>query len=189
MTSRHTRSNAQGPLHQLTNEELARLERQNRQQPRPTNTTMAGQGNQDDLTAALAIIQQQMQAHQQQMLQMQQTIQNQQQAAKLAAENAAQEERAMFIMEEAAPNKNAGDLVFDAEIAGDDQQEKESEQPPADAPVAENEREPTVEANPPGTEQPAEAVCLSPEPVPAREYFPKVPYHVPARVTHDTFHA
>ncbi|KAL0824094.1 hypothetical protein Bca101_047771 [Brassica carinata] len=95
MTSRHTRSNGQGPLHQLTNEELARLERQNRQQPRPTNTTMAGQGNQDVLTAALAIIQQQMQAHQQQMLQMQQTIQNQQQAAKLAAENAAQEEQVL----------------------------------------------------------------------------------------------
>ncbi|KAF2598007.1 hypothetical protein F2Q68_00007785 [Brassica cretica] len=29
----------------------------------------------------------------------------------------------VFIMEEAAPDENAGDLVFDAEIAGDDQQE------------------------------------------------------------------
>ncbi|CAN7126974.1 unnamed protein product, partial [Brassica rapa subsp. narinosa] len=66
MTSRHTRSNAQGPLHQLTNEELARLERQNRQLPRPTSTNMGD--HQDDLTAAFALMQQQMQ-------QMQQTIQ------------------------------------------------------------------------------------------------------------------
>ncbi|KAF2579192.1 hypothetical protein F2Q68_00005035 [Brassica cretica] len=54
---------------------------------------MGDHGNQDDLTAALAIIQQQMQTQQQQMLQMQQTIQNQQQAAQEAAENAAREER------------------------------------------------------------------------------------------------
>jgi len=54
---------------------------------------MAGQGNQDDLTATLAIIQQQMQTQQQQMLQMQQTIQNPQQAAQEAAKNAAREER------------------------------------------------------------------------------------------------
>ena len=40
MTSRHTRSNTQGPLFTLSNEELARLERQNRQQPQPTNNTM-----------------------------------------------------------------------------------------------------------------------------------------------------
>ena len=65
MTSRHTRSNAQGPLHQLTNEELARLERQNRQLPRPTSTNMGD--HQDDLTAAFALMQQQMH-------QMQQTI-------------------------------------------------------------------------------------------------------------------
>ena len=92
MASRHTRSNGQGPLHQLTNDELARLERQNRQQPRTTDTNMSDHGNQDDLTAALAIIQQQMQTQQQQMLQMQQTIQNQQQAAQEAAKNAAREE-------------------------------------------------------------------------------------------------
>ncbi|KAF3561290.1 hypothetical protein DY000_02013393 [Brassica cretica] len=54
---------------------------------------MGDHGNQDDLTAALAIIQQQMQTQQQQMLQMHQTIQNQQQAAQEAAENAAREER------------------------------------------------------------------------------------------------
>ncbi|KAG5414102.1 hypothetical protein IGI04_001669 [Brassica rapa subsp. trilocularis] len=66
MTSRHARCNAQGPLHQLTNEELARLERQNRQLPRPTSTNMGD--HQDDLTAAFALMQQQMQ-------QMQQTIQ------------------------------------------------------------------------------------------------------------------
>ncbi|KAF3532128.1 hypothetical protein DY000_02038839 [Brassica cretica] len=54
---------------------------------------MGDHGNQDDLTAALAIIQQQMQTQQQQMLQMQQTIQNQQRHAQEAAENAAREER------------------------------------------------------------------------------------------------
>ncbi|XP_048623789.1 uncharacterized protein LOC106384712 [Brassica napus] len=54
---------------------------------------MGDHGNQDDLTAALAIIQQQMQTQQQQMLQMQQTIQDQQQAAQEAVENAAREER------------------------------------------------------------------------------------------------
>ncbi|XP_048599844.1 uncharacterized protein LOC125579965 [Brassica napus] len=54
---------------------------------------MGDHGNQDDLTAAIAIIQQQMQTQQQQMLQMQQTIQNQQQAAQEAAKNASREER------------------------------------------------------------------------------------------------
>ena len=67
MTSRHTRRNAQGPLFTLSNKELARLERQNRQLPRPTNTTMGDHGGQDDLTAAMALMQQQMH-------QMQQTI-------------------------------------------------------------------------------------------------------------------
>ncbi|KAG5382730.1 hypothetical protein IGI04_034200 [Brassica rapa subsp. trilocularis] len=124
----------------MTNEELARLERQNRQQPRTTDTNMGDHGNMDDLTAALALIQQQMQNQQQQMQQMQQTIQNQQQAAQeQAAENAAREERddiaakmdqllkgnqsQVFIMEEATPEKNAGDKAFEAEQAGDDQQE------------------------------------------------------------------
>ncbi|KAF2576106.1 hypothetical protein F2Q70_00003824 [Brassica cretica] len=78
---------------------------------------MGDHGNQDDLTAALAIIQQQMQTQQQHILQMQQTIQNQQQAAQEAAENTAREER------EAAPKKSAGDLAFDAEISAVDQQE------------------------------------------------------------------
>ncbi|KAG5397675.1 hypothetical protein IGI04_019489 [Brassica rapa subsp. trilocularis] len=45
MTSRHTRRNAQGELVTFTNQELARLERTNRQQPRKTDTTM------DELTA------------------------------------------------------------------------------------------------------------------------------------------
>ncbi|KAG5398707.1 hypothetical protein IGI04_020521, partial [Brassica rapa subsp. trilocularis] len=45
MTSRHTRRNAQGELVTFTNQELARLERTNRQQPRQTDTTM------DELTA------------------------------------------------------------------------------------------------------------------------------------------
>ncbi|KAF3600684.1 hypothetical protein F2Q69_00034366 [Brassica cretica] len=326
---------------------------------------MGDHDNQDDLTAALAIIQQQMQTQQQQMLQIQQTIQNQQQAAQEVAENATREERddltakvdqllkgnqsQVFIMEEAALEKSAGDLAFDAEISGDDQQEqdkpadpaqsnqgqyagyqnnyqpriyvisqpqnnppqmqkhqntqpatsapvavpqdevkamlqqllqgqqlqgkalnhvtteintimnhmfnelstkydniashmrqmdiqiaqtaesvkrqqstlpgktdknpkecnavelrsgkqlsepvnkrftaaengkqKESEQPPADTPTAEKEREPTVGTNSPGPEQPAEAVRPIPEPVPAREYTPKVPYPIPAKAT------
>ncbi|KAF3508189.1 hypothetical protein F2Q69_00005762 [Brassica cretica] len=85
---------------------------------------MGDHGNQDDLTAALEIIQKQMQAQQQRILQMQQTIQNQQQAAQEAVENAAREERddlaakvdqllkgnqsQVFIMEESAPEKSAG---------------------------------------------------------------------------------
>ena len=78
MTSRHTRRNAQGKLVTLSNQELARLERTNRQQQRPTNTTMGDYGNQDDLAAT-------MQQMKQQMFQMQQTIQAQQEAAQQAA--------------------------------------------------------------------------------------------------------
>ncbi|KAF3527856.1 hypothetical protein DY000_02041059 [Brassica cretica] len=83
MPSRHTRINAQGPLLTLSNEELIRLERHNRQHPRPTNTTMGDNRDQDDLTAAMALMQQQMQ-------QMQQTINAQQAAQQAAAELAAQ---------------------------------------------------------------------------------------------------
>ncbi|XP_013680096.1 uncharacterized protein LOC106384722 [Brassica napus] len=61
--------------------------------------------------------------------------------------------------------------------------QKVSEQPPADTPAAEKEREPTVGTNSPGPEQPAEAVRPIPEPVHAREYTPKVPYPVPAKAT------
>ncbi|KAF3535371.1 hypothetical protein F2Q69_00019621 [Brassica cretica] len=78
MTSRHTRSNTQGHLVTLSNQELARLERENRQQPRPTNTTMDDHGHQDDLAAAMQLMQQQM-------LQMQQTFQAQQTDAQQAA--------------------------------------------------------------------------------------------------------
>ncbi|KAG5383134.1 hypothetical protein IGI04_034604, partial [Brassica rapa subsp. trilocularis] len=78
MTSRHTRRNAQGELATFTNQELARLERTNRQQPRQTDTTMGDHANQEQLTA-------QLQQMQQQMLQMQQTIQAQQDAAEQAA--------------------------------------------------------------------------------------------------------
>ena len=60
---------------------------------------------------------------------------------------------------------------------------KESEQPPSDAPTAENKEEQPVEINPSETKQPAEVVRPSPEHVPAREYIPKVPYHVPAKAT------
>ncbi|XP_013607594.1 uncharacterized protein LOC106408895 [Brassica napus] len=61
--------------------------------------------------------------------------------------------------------------------------QKESEQPPADAPAAEKEREPTVGTNSSGPEQPAEVVCPIPELVPARKYTSKVPYPVPAKAT------
>ncbi|XP_048619839.1 uncharacterized protein LOC106441362 [Brassica napus] len=64
---------------------------------------MGDHGNQDDLTAALAIIQQQMQTKKQQMLQMNQTIQNQQQAAEKAAENAVREEHGALIGERNLP--------------------------------------------------------------------------------------
>ena len=65
---------------------------------------MGDHGNMDDLTAALALIQQQMQNQQQQMQQMQQTIQNEQQAAhEQAAENAAREERGALIGERNLP--------------------------------------------------------------------------------------
>ncbi|KAF3509782.1 hypothetical protein F2Q69_00008850 [Brassica cretica] len=83
MTSRHTRRNAQGELVTLTNQELARLERSNRQQSRLTDTTMGDHANQDDLTAAMAHMQQQMQ-------QLQQTIQAQEQAAQQQQEHQAQ---------------------------------------------------------------------------------------------------
>ncbi|KAF3546343.1 hypothetical protein DY000_02006491 [Brassica cretica] len=262
---------------------------------------MGDHGNQDDLTAALAIIQQQMQAQQQRILQMQQTIQNQQQAAQEAVENAAREERALCLdaagrvsgrtgrgrgvnfvtlagssltRHVALPDHGVGldgqscsclivgwPVGLSSPTLGDDQQEvsylsgqgwqlknyhpnpnvrnnpqlfwpkqdkppdpaqrnqatsapvavlqdetkamlqqllqgqqlqgkalnqgkqKESEQPPADAPAAEKEREPTVGTNSPEPEQPAEAARPIPEPVPTREYTPKVPYPVPAKAT------
>ncbi|XP_013594663.1 PREDICTED: uncharacterized protein LOC106302770 [Brassica oleracea var. oleracea] len=69
---------------------------------------MGDHDNMDDLTAALALIQQQMQTQQQQMLQMQHTIQNQQQAAQeQAAVNAAREERGALIGERNLPRNFA----------------------------------------------------------------------------------
>ncbi|KAF3505734.1 hypothetical protein F2Q69_00007548 [Brassica cretica] len=78
MTSRHTWRNAQGELVTFSNQELARLERTNRQQSGPNNAIMGDYDNQEQLTAQL----QQMQQH---MLQMQQTIQAQQDAVEQAA--------------------------------------------------------------------------------------------------------
>ncbi|XP_033146254.1 protein WEAK CHLOROPLAST MOVEMENT UNDER BLUE LIGHT-like 2 [Brassica rapa] len=78
MISRLTRRNAQGESVTLTNQELARLERTIRQQPRQTDTTMGDHANQEQLTA-------QLQQMQQQMLQMQQTIQAQQDAVEQTA--------------------------------------------------------------------------------------------------------
>ncbi|KAF3565204.1 hypothetical protein DY000_02015585 [Brassica cretica] len=120
MTSRHTRSNAQGPLFTLGNEELARLERQNRQQPRPTNTIMVDHGGQDYLTAAMALMQQQMQ-------QMQQTINAQEAAPQAAADLAAQQSQ-VFIMEEAASENNVSDATPEGDNTVDDQQESRVEQ-------------------------------------------------------------
>ena len=68
----------------LHNKELARLERQNRQQLWPTNTIMVDHGGQDDLTAGMALMQQQMQ-------QMQETINAQEAARQAAADLAAQQ--------------------------------------------------------------------------------------------------
>ncbi|KAF3535188.1 hypothetical protein F2Q69_00020001 [Brassica cretica] len=61
--------------------------------------------------------------------------------------------------------------------------QKESEQPPSDAPTAENDQKQPVKDNPSETKQTAEAVRPSPDPVPARENVPKVPYPVPAKAT------
>ncbi|KAG5385387.1 hypothetical protein IGI04_036857 [Brassica rapa subsp. trilocularis] len=133
MTSRHTRSNAQGPLHQLTNEELVRLERQNRQLPRPTSTNMGD--HQDDLTAAFALMQQQMQ-------QMQQTIQanaaNQRNAPEEvnSIDNSKIDELSakvdqliksnqnhVFIMEESPQDKGTTDTTSEADQATEDHHE------------------------------------------------------------------
>ena len=69
MTSRHTRSNTQGDLISLTNQELASLERTNRQQKSIT-TTMADFGTPEQMAASM-----------QQMQELQQTIAAQQLAA------------------------------------------------------------------------------------------------------------
>ncbi|KAF2538762.1 hypothetical protein F2Q68_00020432 [Brassica cretica] len=234
MTSRHTRSNAQGPLHQLTNEELARLERQNRQLPRPTSTNMGH--HQDDLTAAFALMQQQMQ----------QTIQ-----ANAANQRNAPEEKVnsidnskidelsakvdqliksnqnhVFIMEESPQDKGTADTTSEADQATEDNHEvsyvngqgwqfknyhpnpnvrnnphlfnnpkpdgnaenaqgnqKESEQPPVTAPTDEEEAELPADHTPTTTEQPTVVVRPAAEPVPPRDYVPKVPYPVPAKAT------
>ncbi|KAF3606216.1 hypothetical protein DY000_02048935 [Brassica cretica] len=82
MNSRHTRRNAQGELVTFSNQELARLERTNRQQSGPNNAIMGDFGNKEQLTAQM----------QQQMQQLQDTIQAQEQAAQQAAEQAALQE-------------------------------------------------------------------------------------------------
>ncbi|KAG5384803.1 hypothetical protein IGI04_036273 [Brassica rapa subsp. trilocularis] len=115
MTSRHTRSNAQGPLHQLTNEELARLERQNRQLPIPTTTNMGD--HQDDLTAAFALMQQQMQ----------QTIQandaNQRNAPEEVDQLIKNNQNHVFIMEESPQDKGTAYITSEADQATEDHHE------------------------------------------------------------------
>ena len=60
MTSRHTRSNTQGDLIPLTNQELASLERTNRQQKLITST-MADFGTPEQMAASMQQQMQQMQ--------------------------------------------------------------------------------------------------------------------------------
>ncbi|KAF2544672.1 hypothetical protein F2Q68_00031512 [Brassica cretica] len=79
--------------------------------------------------------------------------------------------------------KQLSDLAPRKFTAAEKGKQKESEQPPSNAPTAENEDEQPVETNPSETKPPAEAVRPSPEPVPGREYVPKVPYPVPAKAT------
>ncbi|KAG5379764.1 hypothetical protein IGI04_027606 [Brassica rapa subsp. trilocularis] len=216
MTSRHTRSNAQGPLHQLTNEELARLERQNRQLPRPTSTNMGD--HQDDLTAAFALMQQQMQ-------QMQQTIQanaaNQRNAPEEVDQLIKSNQNHVFIMEESPQDKRTIDATSEADQATEDHHEvsyvngqgwqfknyhpnpnvrnnphlfnnpkpdgntenAQGNQPPVTAPADEEEAELPVKHTPTTTEQPTVVVRPVAEPVPTRDYVPKVPYPVPAKAT------
>ena len=64
MTSRHTWSNTQGELLSLTNQELASLERTNRQQ-RPNTTTMDNFDTPEQIAASLQQMQQQTIAAQQ----------------------------------------------------------------------------------------------------------------------------
>ncbi|KAF3594539.1 hypothetical protein DY000_02021361 [Brassica cretica] len=60
MTNRHTRGSTQGELISLTNQELASLERTNRQQ-RPNTTTMDNFGTPEQIAASMQQMQQQMQ--------------------------------------------------------------------------------------------------------------------------------
>ncbi|KAG5397893.1 hypothetical protein IGI04_019707, partial [Brassica rapa subsp. trilocularis] len=127
MTSRHTRKNTQGELVTFTNQELARLERTNRQQPRQTDTTMGDHANQDDLAAAMTLMQQQMQ-------QMQQTIQAQQDAAEHAA-LAQQEQQAQTKIDELTAKvdqllKNNHGYVFNMEQATSGQIQNQNQRQP-----------------------------------------------------------
>ena len=76
MTSRYTRSNTQEDLNSLTNQELASVERTNRQQKSIT-ATMADLGTPEQMAASMQQMQQQMQ----QMQELHQTIAAQQLAA------------------------------------------------------------------------------------------------------------
>ena len=79
--------------------------------------------------------------------------------------------------------KQLSDLAPRKFTASEKGKQKESEQPPSDAPTTKNDQEQSVEDNPSETKQPAEAVSPSPGHVPASEYVPKVPYHVPEKST------
>ena len=79
--------------------------------------------------------------------------------------------------------KKLFDLAPRKFTAAEKGKQKESKQPPSDAPTAENDQEQPVKDNPSETKQTAEAVRPSLDPVPARENVPKVPYPVPAKAT------
>ncbi|KAG5387818.1 hypothetical protein IGI04_029359 [Brassica rapa subsp. trilocularis] len=189
MTSRHTRSNAQGPLHQLTNEELARLERQNRQLPRPTSTNM------DELSAK---VDQLIKSNQNHVFIMEESPQD-----KGTTDTTSEADQAIEDHHEVSyvngqgwqfknyhpnPNVRNNPHLFnnpkpDGNTENAQGNQKESEQPPVTAPADEEEAELPVKHTPTTTEQPTVVVRPAAEPVPTRDYVPKVPYPVPAKAT------
>ncbi|KAF3592637.1 hypothetical protein DY000_02020793 [Brassica cretica] len=208
MTSRHTRRNAQGPLHTLINEELARLEQTNRQQPRPINTEVGDHGNQDDIAAAMALMQKQMQ----------QTMNARKQAAQAAAELAVQRQQQQgldsssngdimtqttegdfaLIENKAASsaNKNAEtDRSMKVSSVGTSRMDELSAK--MDQLIMSNQNtvfimedsllEQSIKDVALDTDKPIEdqqnVVRPPTEPDPVRDYTPKVPYPVPAKAT------
>ncbi|KAG5411862.1 hypothetical protein IGI04_008181 [Brassica rapa subsp. trilocularis] len=179
MTSRHTRKNAQGELVTFTNQELARVERTNRQQPRQTDTTMGDHANQDDLAAAMTLMQQQMQ-------QMQQTIQAQQDAAEHAA-LAHQEQQAQTKIDELTAKvdqllKNNRGYVFNMEQATSGQIQNQNHRQPQSnqqaVPANGNSQPDELNSLEENTEQSAISGVTGPS-VPSetplvRVYFPKI---------------
>ncbi|KAG5375930.1 hypothetical protein IGI04_040526 [Brassica rapa subsp. trilocularis] len=178
MTSRHTRSNAQGPLHQLTNEELARLERQNH-----------------ELSAK---VDQLIKSNQNHVFIMEESPQDKGTIdATSEADQATEDHHEVsyvngqgwqFKNYHPNPNVRNNPHLFnnpkpDGNTENAQGNQKESEQPPVTAPADEEEAELPVKHTPTTTEQPTVVVRPVAEPVPTRDYVPKVPYPVPAKAT------